>query len=174
MSSRSYNPRSVSRLLTASATDLDFAPHSFQLQRNNNTNRHDLTKKARPLYIRMQRNIFHMPWLYEITMLLARAFFEELGMTDGGMALIQEAECLLDRYEQRERISLLQLAVWKYSCMADLPDHKLLTSLAAWKLWEKDGWKVGKKKHFQSNEVVILMDAVVPFLQDQAEGEGEG
>ena len=99
--------------------------------------------------------------------------------------LMERAKQLRSWYKHLECISLLELALWKFCCVPlqqqqkqsrkhDNHEHNIgLKSLLEWKLWEKSGWKVYKKLHFRCNEVVIHMNAILPFLPYQEQHQGD-
>ena len=86
--------------------------------------------------------------------------------------LIEKAKDLLERYKDLERISLLELAVWKFACLtADPKNHGEIKSIVDWSRWYTNGWKEHKKRLYRCNQIVILMKAIVPFLQDKETDE---
>ena len=87
-------------------------------------------------------------------------------------AQLKAAQELLERYENHERLSLLYLALWKWTCFL-LPEETEKKNHAT--LNEED-WNELKKKWKGSKEAKILMDHVVPFiiqLKKHPAGSGE-
>ena len=104
------------------------------------------------------------PWQGKIYELIGRAFMEE------EPKLVQDANSLLLKYKHLEHISLLELAVWKFTCVTVNPfgdDTKGPRTYLEWKQWDANGWKAYKKQQFRCNQVVILVNAIVPFLFDE-------
>jgi hypothetical protein len=66
----------------------------------------------------------------------------------------------LERYEDLERLALLQLAVWKSECLKQMPvgDYFVVNK------WLMSGWKACKAKHRESNAMTIVIASVRPFL----------
>ena len=69
---------------------------------------------------------------------------------------------LLERYENLELITVLELAAWKASCMINGPI--LNGPPTTFIHWISDGWKQTKKDHYKCNEMEIIVSSVVPFL----------
>ena len=103
----------------------------------------------------------YAPWQGKIYELIGRAFMEE------DRTLVKDANRLLLKYQQLECISLLELAVWKFTCVTVNPhddDAEGPRTYLEWKQWDANGWKAYKKQQFRCNQVVILMNVIVPFL----------
>ena len=94
------------------------------------------------------------------TALLGRAILER------DQSLLRRAKKFLEAYKILEQMCLLELAVWKFVCVSDIPPDMSLKTLVAWKLWESEGWKVNKKRHWHCKEAPIIITAVLPFLSD--------
>ena len=108
----------------------------------------------------------HGPWRGKIYEVIGRAFLQK------DQTLIQDAEDLLRQYKHLERISLLELAVWKFACLSmDQKQDRTKQSFLEWSRWYTSGWKQHKKSHYRCNQVVILMKAIVPFLLRDDETE---
>ena len=117
------------------------------------------------------------PWQHKIYQYMGRA------VATDDRSLVKRAKELCLWYQHLERISLLELAVWKFCCVTlqqqQQPEKHdattattmsppiVLKSLLEWKLWEHSGWKAYKKLHYCCNEVVVLMNAILPFLPYQ-------
>jgi hypothetical protein len=78
--------------------------------------------------------------------------------------LLLEAEKLLVRFEQMERISLLKLAVWKAVCLAIPENTAAQKDYHSWQQWALAGWKTNKSTRRKANEIGIIVAAVLPFL----------
>ena len=103
----------------------------------------------------------HGPWQGKIYELIGRAVMEK------DRTLVKRAHNLRLEYEGLERISLLELAVWKFACLTKDQNDGDRKSFVEWTRWYENGWKEHKKSHYRCNRVVILMKAIVPFVQDQ-------
>jgi hypothetical protein len=84
------------------------------------------------------------------------------------------AAALLEKYEQRERSSLLELAAWKATCIL----HPELRPAAikrkgylAWLDWARNGWKENKAVLRNANEISIIVTSILPFLGPEAARE---
>ena len=78
--------------------------------------------------------------------------------------LIAEAESLLSKYEHMERISLLELAIWKAVCIAIPVNVVAKNDYHSWQDWARNGWKGGKSAMYKANEIGIIISSVIPFL----------
>ena len=72
---------------------------------------------------------------------------------------------LLDHFEEMERLSLLELAVWKALCSNNFPSP-MRNLLEVWD-WQKTGWKSVKSKFRQDRGINIILSGVVPFLGNE-------
>ena len=104
------------------------------------------------------------PWRGQIYEMIGRAVMQE------DQALVRSAHERLAWYAHLERTSLLELAIWKFACLTstDQNSNHEKRSFVEWSRWYENGWKEHKKSHYRCNQVVIVMEAIVPFLQ----GEG--
>jgi hypothetical protein len=85
---------------------------------------------------------------------------------DPGTALVS-ATALLEKYEQRERISLLELAAWKATCILHpelRPAGIKRKGYLAWLDWARNGWKENKATLHNANEISIIVTSIMPFL----------
>ena len=74
-------------------------------------------------------------------------------------------ETLLRKYEQMERISLLEQAIWKAVCCIAIPDNAVAKNdYHSWQEWARNGWKSGKSTKYKANETGIIITSVMPFL----------
>ena len=103
----------------------------------------------------------HGPWQGKIYEIIGRTAMD----ADPATSVIQDAHKLLRQYQHWERISLLELAVWKFACLNSMDDENGNTSFLEWSRWYASGWKQHKKRHYRCDQVVIVMKAIVPFLQ---------
>ena len=80
---------------------------------------------------------------------------------------LKETRNILDHFEQLERLSLLELAVWKALCTLELPISKTNTEES--RAWETEGWKAMKSRLRHHRGVnIILLSQVVPFLVEKS------
>jgi hypothetical protein len=66
----------------------------------------------------------------------------------------------LERYNYKERLVTLALAVWKTQCILEAPVAGYLASLE----WARSGWKTIKSEQRDSNAMEIIVKAVQPYL----------
>jgi hypothetical protein len=67
------------------------------------------------------------------------------------------------KYDLKERISLLELAVWKCVCQLSKEASASCNALE-WHLWSVLGWKLAKKEMRHSNSIAITIGHVKEFL----------
>jgi hypothetical protein len=67
----------------------------------------------------------------------------------------------LDRLEQKESLSLLELAIWKALCLSDMPT---MTNYVETLQWHAHQWQSNKSKYQRSKASDIIVAAVLPFL----------
>jgi hypothetical protein len=79
---------------------------------------------------------------------------------DNNNKRMNAAKRVLFEFEHRERVSLLELAVWKAVCIA-VKDNGCHHS---WQEWFRDGWKSCKPRVRAANEIGIIVTSVLPFL----------
>ena len=105
----------------------------------------------------------HGPWRAKLFELLGRALLEE------DEQMVEQAHKDFVSFQQLEQISLLELAVWKFCCLTqtqnDTSGERKRTYLE-WKWWDERGWKAHKQQHYRCNQVVILINTILPFLVD--------
>jgi hypothetical protein len=81
---------------------------------------------------------------------------------------MRSAKAALFKYERREAIALLELAVWKAVCLVnDDDDDDQMTKrkgYLSWKVWSTVGWKESKGALHNTNAVGIIVMAVLPFF----------
>jgi len=88
--------------------------------------------------------------------------FRYLTGTEDTELCLSDAITALRKYEHLERISLLELAVWKATCIVEMPS---CTDYYAVTQWFKSGWKIQKEAQRKSGaSISIIMSMVVPFL----------
>jgi hypothetical protein len=82
--------------------------------------------------------------------------------------MINPAQALVDSYEFRERIALLELAVWKAVCILH-PERCTVAEkrkgFIAWQNWVRHDWKEHKAAFRNANEIDIVINCVMPFLR---------
>lgn len=98
----------------------------------------------------------HTPWKEKTKILLGRSLLE------GNPAVLIRAKKLVEHYEHLNRISLLELAAWKACCLKSPP--KTIRSYVGWQQWVSGGWERNKRSFFRCNDIVIIVEAVLPFL----------
>lgn len=85
------------------------------------------------------------------------------------LAQAAEAYSAISEYEQLERLSLLELAVWKSACLVSMPPCRNGATIDYLALlqWSKTGWKEHKQIVRQNtNAIAIALTHVVPFIHD--------
>jgi len=97
----------------------------------------------------------HLRWRHYLKGLLGQALLEK------NHSLLERTASLVEHYEDLDRISLLELAVWKACC---LNNPKQILSYISWQRWVNYGWKSNKMPFFRCNEIVIIVQAILPFL----------
>jgi hypothetical protein len=75
--------------------------------------------------------------------------------------LYAEAEVLLSKKMDMERLSQLELAVWKHCCRKGQPKpmHYL-----DWTFWYDSDWKNAKIAYRSSNDIYVILSNVTPFV----------
>lgn len=76
---------------------------------------------------------------------------------------MREAKSLTDKFQHRDRVSLLELMSWKVVCIMQCP-NKDITDYLAWLDWSRHGWKQEKAAMRHSNVVHVIVSSVLPFL----------
>jgi hypothetical protein len=86
----------------------------------------------------------------------------------GGFQMIPSARALVEKYERRERMALLELAVWKAVCIL----HPERCDIAvkrkgylAQQNWARHEWREHKAALRTANEIDIVITCVLPFLR---------
>jgi hypothetical protein len=74
---------------------------------------------------------------------------------------MSDSEKLLLKYEHKERVSLLEMAVWKASCVMDKSEELTYYAMLDWK---SRGWKESKDKMRSCNAIEVIVRSVLPFL----------
>jgi hypothetical protein len=112
-------------------------------------------------------------WKLEIQGVLYR--YTKLDMTcmaDEGVSLLVQAETLLRKYEQVERLSLLELAVWKEACISCAGQEKVdsktsmetLDHAILFVAKNRHTWKKYRTEMRKASAIDIVIQHVVPFL----------
>jgi hypothetical protein len=78
---------------------------------------------------------------------------------------IKKAKELVSNYERRERVALLELAVWESICIATFQPNPENQGYHEWLGWTWHGWKSAKSKTQRCNEIGIIIDVVCSFLE---------
>jgi hypothetical protein len=109
----------------------------------------------------------HIKWQLHVKGLL----FDYL--STGDSSILQRVELLLNMYEHMERLSLLELAVWKAACMSHTAEVKpddsqsIMTTLHDAILFtakHQYTWKNYRTETRKSNAHEIIIKQVLPFL----------
>jgi hypothetical protein len=79
-------------------------------------------------------------------------------------ALTDEATTMIDQCALKVQMSLLQLAAWKATCMVSSAGAATLDYFTV-QDWLRRGWKVNKSATRNSNEIGIILRAVLPFMR---------
>ena len=79
---------------------------------------------------------------------------------------LKEARNIIDHFEQMERLSLLELAVWKALCTLEHPFPMM--NLKEIRAWETEGWKAAKSRFRRHRGINIILSQVVPFLVEKS------
>jgi hypothetical protein len=77
----------------------------------------------------------------------------------------KKATALVVMYERRERVALLELAVWKAMSIATFQSNFERHGYHEWLEWMRHGWKAANSKMHRCNEIGIVIVAVCPFLE---------
>jgi hypothetical protein len=77
---------------------------------------------------------------------------------------INKANKLVCKYERKERLALLELAVWKAMCIGTFQPNPQSQGYHEWLAWTWHGWKSAKSKTQRCNEIGIVIPAVRSFL----------
>jgi hypothetical protein len=79
-----------------------------------------------------------------------------------GLYGINKAVCLMEEYENMERVSLLHLAVWKAKCLSQMP--AVIHTLASALEWMTKGWKDHKAEQRKSGTMRTIVSLTLPYL----------
>jgi hypothetical protein len=77
--------------------------------------------------------------------------------------LTEQSTAMIDEYLHKQRMGLLELAVWKAMCLL----HMVVTPTRDYHTlqdWCRCGWKANKSAKRNSNEIGIIVRAVLPFV----------
>jgi hypothetical protein len=80
-----------------------------------------------------------------------------------GRDQLSVAEELLEKYEDMERISSLELAIWKHACI-QIPTKTVSNNALDWQGWFQQGWKENKDSTRHSPAISGIIPHVLPFL----------
>jgi hypothetical protein len=118
-------------------------------------------------------------WKKDIQNSLSMALLNYQAWKVGGRRYLAEhmrdPEVIIEEYEYRERVHILDLAVWKALCQlrTDAGKVKKDTDFHAWLDWKRRGWKAIKGEMRDSNDLDIIVTSVSPFLDQDAEQDME-
>jgi hypothetical protein len=89
--------------------------------------------------------------------------------TDTIYSLLGQAETLLQKFEQMERLSLLELAVWKAACIScagrvEVAGMKTLDDAIMCVANNRHTWKQYRAETRKTNAIEIIIQRVLPFL----------
>jgi hypothetical protein len=97
-----------------------------------------------------------LTWQTEIEAAMYRMSLQQF-MTHGVKEKIDDINALVTKYERMERVSLLELAVWKAMSMSTFQRKQANHGYQEW-------WESAKSETRSSNEITVVIVAVVPFL----------
>jgi hypothetical protein len=80
-----------------------------------------------------------------------------------GRDQLSVAEELLEKYEDMERISSLELAIWVHACIQN-PTKTESNDALHWHRWFQEGWKENKDSTRHSPAISGIIPHVLPFL----------
>jgi hypothetical protein len=85
---------------------------------------------------------------------------------DGARAAqwMAEAIAVIQKYEEMERISLLELAIWNAVCIGNPDNTMAKDDYHSWQDWFREGWKCNKSAMRKANAIAVIISAVLPFL----------
>jgi hypothetical protein len=98
--------------------------------------------------------------------------YQSLGDRPVNAERMAQAELVLTKFEFMELTSLLEMAAWKAVCIAVPACYSPVVVAAAaaardhhaWQEWMREGWKGSKSVTRRTNEIVIIVLSVLPFL----------
>lgn len=70
----------------------------------------------------------------------------------------------LDAFEFLDRITLLELAVWKFTCLDSFPTDGPAINMVQIIEWCKEGWKEHKAEQRRASAIGVVVRGVLPFL----------
>jgi hypothetical protein len=109
--------------------------------------------------VEMQLPRLYLPsWQMHVKSLLLDALLDK----DGSESTMGRAETALRRYELRERLALLELAVWKAGCKVNPPDA--VKDALSHRYWWTEGWKASKQSMRSCPAIHVVVTNVLPFL----------
>jgi hypothetical protein len=81
-------------------------------------------------------------------------------MSDRQNGLLSKAEHTLVKYENWERLALLELAVWKAKCLKQMPNSDYSKAVD----WIQSGWKTLKGESRSSNAIGTIITLIGPYV----------
>jgi hypothetical protein len=97
----------------------------------------------------------------------ARLFWYMLSTPSESNEQLEDAKAMISKLKYRERVGLLELAVWRSACLMHAPKHEM--AFADWIEWYRKGWKADKTRMRRSNAISIIMARVLPFLDSPSD-----
>jgi hypothetical protein len=153
-------------------TDNDYTSHCQSKPRTEAVEKKNLQAKCANEMIRrmalikaMQNGIDSLgskPWKYEVESLLYNCMITDHTPQDVKTAndLHTKAQVLLSKKLDMERLSLLELAVWKYCCRKSRTEP---VGYLDWKLWHDGGWKTATSACRPSSDIHVILTCVTRF-----------
>jgi hypothetical protein len=77
---------------------------------------------------------------------------------------LEEVKVMVAKLKYRERVALLELAVWKSVCTMHTSKREM--EVEEWMDWFRKGWKADKNQVRSSNDIRVIMTSVLTFLDD--------
>jgi hypothetical protein len=118
-----------------------------------------MTAKSGDLQLRVEQ-LGLKAWRSEVIAQLYWCLLYQFSSDNTANESMKAAQTLLVQLEHLERVSLLELAVWKAVCIAtkDNGCHH------SWQEWLGEGWKAAKPETRSAREIGIVIESVLPFL----------
>jgi hypothetical protein len=118
----------------------------------------EMYKKAESIVGKQLPCLYLPSWQMHVKSLLLDALLDK----DGSKSAMGPVEKTLRRYELRERLALLELAVWKAGCKMNPPDA--VKDALAHRYWWTEGWKASKQSMRSCPAIHVVVTNVLPFL----------
>lgn len=130
-----------------------------------------LTRHDKVTVKKQRTRQLHKPWQNQVHLQQFHFLNHDLGDKAGAEEHLLEAERLLKKFEEMERLSLLELTVWKAACISrardtTLPkDVKTVGDALLYTERNRDCWKDYRTAMRSSNAVEIVIKHVHPFIR---------